>query len=314
MSINFDDISSAYRQLSSESTTPWEVFSGEKFYEMAKSKGIPESKWSNDRVEMQLGQEAIMEELSKDVPRSAEEVKNRLRAFINRQVLSQLESKDDDVARKGMLLQALQTIQEIDEAELAELSQKSLVQLQGKLVDYLMEYTLDKVLPIIQNQCNVYSMELEQGKNPSNTGALAAACYLEVPELRNEPYVLGFEAGIVNEAIEGNSGNTLEKIAYGLLFVAAILAMSAIFLTEVAVLSAIAAHIGVEGTLVGLSNQIMASLTMASGAILGILKWALGSALLGALAGMLAHIFKKQSNLETMEYMEHNDTNHYISL
>lgn len=307
MNINFDDISNTYGQLAINNPSPWDVLAGEEFRDIAQKKGVPEQKWSRDRVEIQLGLEAVMRELSDDVPQSMEERESCLRSFICRQIRCRLELEDDDVARRGMLLHAIQSAQEIDEAKLTKLSHKSLDELQEQVVDLMMTYTLDKVLPMIRHQCNMHMTEPEEKEHPNNVGAFAAACYLEVPELRSIPYVLGCESGVIQENISGGSALNLEKISYGLLLVAGILVCTVFMAVEVSVISSVAAQIFVEGTLVGVGSEIISGLAMASNVIVVMMKWALGSALLGMLAGLLAYTCESREthNVETVGPDQH---------
>lgn len=300
MNTNFDGIFNTYDNLSAEETSSWEINGGENFQETAEEKGIPESKWKNDRIEMQLGQEAMAEELAMGVPSSAEEQVTRLRSFVECQIGSRLKSEGDAVVQKGILLQALQSGRKIDSEELAKLSQKSVAELQNQLVDLTVEYTLQTVLPTIRHQCNLLLQKPEQQtKILSNAGALAAAYYLEIPALQQNPFVLGAASEVIRQQNLEKTAEVLEKIAFGLLLVAGILVGLSLMTAEATVLGTAVAHVLTEGTMVGLGTAIISDLALVSGFIVNMLAAALGSVLLGGLTKLLAHFCEGRAEVHT---------------
>lgn len=300
MNGNFEDIIHAYEGLSTGEASSWEIYGGENFQEMAQERGIPERKWKNDRIEMQLGQEVMAEELARGVPKSAEEQVTRLRAFVQSQISSRLKSEGDAVAQKGVLLQALQAGQRMDSVQLAAMSQKSVAELQGQLVDLTVAYTMQTVLPAIRHQCDLLLQKPEQQtKILSNAGALAAAYYLEVPALQQAPFVLGAASEVIRQQNLEKTAEVLQKIAFGLLLVAGILVGLSLMTAEAAVLGSAVAHVLTEGTVAGLGSAVVSDLAPVAGFIGNMLAAALGSALLGGLAKKLAHLCEERAEIDT---------------
>lgn len=299
MNIHFDDILKIYKSLLADDASAWDIYAGENFQEMAEKKGIPENKWANDRVEMQLGQEVIAEELSKEIPSSAQEQKARLRAFIEGQVSSRLKVEGDAAAQKGLLLRGLQAGQNMDSVELAKLGRKSMEELKEAFVSLAMDYTYEMVLPVIQHQCSLLLLEPErQGVALNNAGALAAASYLQVPELRQQPFTLGAVSEVISQWAKENKAEILQEIAFGLLLVAGIMAGIALMVAEASVVGAAAAYVVTEGTLAGLGGAVTSEIALAAGFIGKLLVCALGSAVLGGATKLLAGLCARQAETD----------------
>lgn len=318
MDQNFDDIHNSYEDLAAGDRSSWEIYSGEEFRAKAEEKGIPEDKWSHDRMEMQFGQEAMAEALKQGVPHSLEEWETRLRSFLARQIDSRLNSETDEVARRGMLLQAIQAGREVTESELAALSQKNLSELREELINLTIAYTKSTVLPAMEHQCNLLLLEPEQKeKVMKNPAALAAAFYLEVPQVRETASALGAEAEAIRQYTTNpdspfaqKAADALTLLALGLLFAAGMVALLALLSTGCSVVATAGAYLLVEQTTVGLGTAIAADLAAVSGFLVSMLKWSAAGAALSAVGGLLAKIFTDQTDTHTsaMETGYHNHT------
>lgn len=308
MDQNFDDIYNTYGDLAAGEGSSWEIYSGEEFRVKAEEKGIPESKWFNDHLEMAFGQEAVAEELSKGIPQSPEERESRLRAFIARQIDCRLNSESDDITRKGMLLQAIQSGRSLNASELAAWSRKDLNELREEVLNLTVAYTIEKVLPEIDRQCRSLSLDPEQKEQVmKNPAALAAACYLEMPELREMASILGAEA----EAIERYATNTesdlqenvakaLEYIAYGLLLVSALIASWALFMAVTPTMGAFVIRAFFEGEAIAeVGALIVSAIPHIVAFLVPILKWSAVGAALGAVTGLLSHILSTRTEEQT---------------
>ena len=310
MDQNFDDIHNTYEDLAAGDGSSWEIYSGEEFRTKAEEKGIPEDKWSHDRMEMQFGQEAVAEELSQGIPQSPEERESRLRAFISRQISNRLNQETDDVARRGMLLQAIQAGREVTESELAALSQRNLSELREELIDLTIAYTKSTVLPAMERQCELLLLEPEQKeKIMNNPAALVAACYLEVPQLREMPTILGAEAEVIEQYaanagtdLQENVAKILDDIAYALLLVASLIAFWALLLTIAPAAGAFVVRVLYEGEAIAKVGALILPLIPDMLVFfLSLLKWSAAAAALSAVTRFLSHMLSNHSEEQAPE-------------
>lgn len=321
MDQNFDDIHNSYEDLAAGDGSSWEIYSGEAFRAKAEEKGIPEDKWSHDRMEMQFGQEAVAEELNRGIPQSPEEWEARLQGFLARQIDSRLNSETDEVARRGMLLQAIQAGREVTESELAALSQKNLSELREELINLTIAYTKNTVLPAMERQCNLLLLEPEQKeKVMKNPAALAAAFYLEVPQMRETASALGAEAEVIRQYTTNSdspfaqkAADALTLLALGLLFAAGLVALLALLSTGCSVVATVGAHLLVEQTAAGLGAAVVTDFAAVSGFLVSMLKWSAAGAALSAVAGLLAKIFTDQTDSRSLT-IETGYHNHSVSV
>lgn len=299
MDQNFDDIYNTYGDLAAGEGSSWEIYSGEEFRAKAEEKGIPESKWFNDHLEMAFGQEAVAEELSKGIPQSPEERESRLRAFIAQQIDCRLNSESDDIARKGILLQAIQSGRSLNASELAAWSRKDLNELREEVLNLTVACTIEKVLPEIDRQCRLLSLDPGQKEQVmKNPAALAAACYLEMPELREMASILGAEAEVIAQYatntepdLQVKAAKVLEFVAYGLLLVSALIASWALFMAVNPIMGAFVIRAFFEGEAIAEVGALIVSVIPDMVAFLApILKWSALGVVLSAVTGFLSHI------------------------
>lgn len=287
--MDFDNILEIYNKLTANDPTSWEVFSGETSRVVAEEKGIPHEKWSDDCVEMQIGQQVLAEELEEGIPQTAEERESRIKAQIAKHISSSLRHQENDVARRGLLLQTLQVAGRPDE-ELAELRHCKLEDLQNKLVELTYHHTINTVLPEIKRQCDLLMMDPDQEKIAlENAGALAVAGYVEVPEVQHVPEVVGSTAELVScYCADTSSDDILNGIAYGLLVIAGVIACLALTSFAASVFSAVATEVLVEGTLAGVGAAVSADIASISGFIMGMLKVSLGTACVAGIPALIS--------------------------
>jgi len=282
MSFNEKNIHDRYNRLAEGTYESWEVYTGETAGAMAQEEGIPPQKWLADTGAMAAGQQIMQEALAQEPPKDQAELESRLRSLIRQIVSSQLRTLPSDMAKKGLLVQALATSGYAEEAELPRLARMELDTLQKKLEDAAYSQTVQVVLPALKQQIQLLAQDEKQAeKILENAGALGAAAYLNDPQLQENPEVVGASAELATHyAGQTIDDDILLKIACGLFMIAVIIA-------TLSLLAAGAAHLLVEGTFAGIGAAIAKEIALFSGMAVGMLKAALGSAVLGAIFAAL---------------------------
>lgn len=325
MAFNYEDMIRTYNKLEPDTFNPWEVYAGERSQAMALEQGIPQSKWMEDRMAMQLGQEAMEQELAKELPRTPEDWDARLQDMISRQVSSLLRRESNDMARKGLLFQILRNNRmleaaeagvTVDENEIEALRRLSLPKMQDEVVKLGVKWTKQRVLLILHQQCGLLNQPPEQLQELlKNPGALAVAGYMAIPEIQNAPATVGATAEAASH-FQNNTGMTSEDVFY---YIAITLLALAVGITIIALLSlstawftAGATHLLVEGTLTGITAAISQEMAFIGGYVMSMLKVAVGSAVVSGLSlliGKLSHTeptYKPTQNTQTLNTSSHS--------
>lgn len=311
--MDFDNILETYNKLTADEPTSWEVFSGETSRIIAEEKGIPQEKFSDDCVEMQIGQQVLAEELEEGIPETADECESRIKALIEKHIRSSLRMQKNDVARRGLLLQTLQAAG-LEDEELAELRHYDLENLQNKLVELTYQHTINTVLPEIKRQCNLLMMDPDQ-KNIvlENAGALAVAGYMEVPEVQHVPEVIGSTTELAScySGTDTSSSDILNGIAFGLIVIAGITASLALISLGASVFSAAAAEVLVEGSFAGVGAAVTADIGIISGFVAGMLKFSLGAAVASCFTALISKLAEWEGS---SVYAKHTTERYKVSV
>lgn len=308
MTFDNDKILSQYRELAMEDASAWDVLAGEDAALMAEEAGIPSAKWRNDRLSMQTGMMILNRELPLEAPQTEEEQKlwlqQMMKTVVKLQISSQLNCQDNDMARKGLLLQHMRTSGILEESDLAWYSRKEVSELQNILEKHLCGQVVPAVLSYLLRQCDLQSGESQEATQITNSGALALSTYLEVPEVRDCPQALGALGEISvkvpqptvdsgsdpNPTLDaGSDPNFLWQLACGLLVVAILLVTAALLIHVTPLIGAVAGEL-LKGSVGSVGFAIVAETAPWTGIIAYVLKLALGSACLSALIGFMAAI------------------------
>lgn len=321
-----------YDQLAADGATAWDVYSGENSEKIAEEKGIPHEKWVDARVAMQIGHEAMEEELDRGIPRSEAERNRRIYNAIKNQISGNLHGMNDE-ERRARILMTLQAAQQMDESDVARMAHLQTEELEERLVNLAMDWTKNRVLPELQRQCTLLMQNEEQRETAlNNAGAVAVAVYMNDEYAQVMTEVLGECAGMIEycQDVEDSAEqdnqyadtpgyaaqnetpdySILDLVAFGLLLVSASLACAALASIGTVVFSTAVSHVLVEGTVAGIGAAVSAEMPLLCGFLGEMLKVSLAGTILSAVVKGLACLCRCAEDVcPTHTY----HTEHYVS-
>lgn len=294
MSFNEENTFNRYDRLAEGNFESWEVYTGETAGAMAQEKGIPRKQWLRDTAAMQAGQDLVKQTMIQAAsPQESQELQDHVRGVIRDILTSQLRSLPSDDARKGLLAQTLVVSGYEKPENLAALSRMEIAELRKKMENAAYNHTIDVVLPALREQCSLLMQNTDQTEQIlKNAGALSAAAYLEYPELRDQPQVIGASAQLATSYAGTNSTDDIcFRIAAGLFVIAAIIAALALLYGSTSILVGGMGHLLIEGTVTGIGAAIAEEVALGVGFVVGTLKAAAGTALVASVFAAIQQIF-----------------------
>lgn len=308
-----ENIHKTFNRLVRGASASWHVYAGEDAEHVAEDNDVSES-WEKNRNALQNGQEWMNEILSEKPPTTSDELKAQLRRLTNTQLRSLLDGLANDTERRAWLLDTIRAARkvdgcEMDEAEFARFSQSSLEEMEVAFVDLTMAWTVKKVLPMFQKQCEQQSQQEKQpGMKVDNAGAMAAAVYMNDPAARKMPEAVGACAEMLEQCQAEDCVNLVDKVVYGLLIAAMIVAILALTTLVSSVIATVVCA-AMEGTFAGLGTAIIADISLGSEVLIGMVVLALGSL---CLAGLIEGLRKLSNLLDEETFPTSSTTPRYI--